>query len=342
MPDSLLTLLIAALFAGIVAAIVWPEKGIGAQWQRNRRLTARVRSEDALKHIHQSDLDGRWATVASLAGALQISMDDSAELLSHLQADGMVELQGGDIALTPQGRDTALHIVRAHRLWERHLADETGYDAAEWHARAESAEHALTPEEIDALATRLGNPTHDPHGDPIPGAGGTFIAHDSIPLTVLAIDTPGRIVHIEDEPDIVYAQLVAEGLHPGQPVRVVEATPQRVRFWANGDEHVLAPMLAANISVVSLATAEEMVHADGTLADLELGDSAEVVGIKRSCRGSERRRFLDLGIVPGTIISAELRSPGGEPTAYNIRGALIALRTEQATRISVNYRKAEG
>ena len=99
-------------------------------------------AEDALKHIHQGDLDGRHATVASLAGALQISMDAAAELLAQLQTDGMVEMHGGDIALTPQGRDTALHIVRAHRLWERHLADETGYDAAEWHTRAESAEHA--------------------------------------------------------------------------------------------------------------------------------------------------------------------------------------------------------
>ena len=160
-----------------------------------------------------------------------------------------------------------------------------------------------------------------------------------MPLTALAVDTPGRIVHVEDEPDVVYAQLVAEGLHPGQPVRVVEVTPQRVRFWANGDEHVLAPMLAANISVVPLAVPDETVHADGTLADLALGAAAEVVGISRSCRGSERRRFLDLGIVPGTVVSAELRSPGGEPTAYNIRGALIALRREQAERINVNFQK---
>ncbi|MCO5183354.1 MAG: DtxR family transcriptional regulator [Anaerolineae bacterium] len=339
MSDSFLTLLGAILIAGVIVLVMWPGKGLWARWQRSRQLTKRVLAEDALKHIHQGDLDGRHATVASLAGALQISMDAAAELLAQLQTDGMVEMHGGDIALTPQGRDTALHIVRAHRLWERHLADETGYDAAEWHARAESAEHALTPEEIDQLAARLGNPTHDPHGDPIPGARGTFIAHDSVPLPALAVDTPGRIVHVEDEPDVVYAQLVAEGLHPGQPVRVVEVTPQRVRFWANGDEHVLAPMLAANISVVPLAVPDETVHADGTLADLALGAAAEVVGISRSCRGSERRRFLDLGIVPGTVVSAELRSPGGEPTAYNIRGALIALRREQAERINVNFQK---
>lgn len=341
MPNPALTLLLASLITVVLAVFLWPSRGLLTRWQRMRQLTARVRGEDALKHLYQSSLDGRRATVASLAGALQISLDDSAELLTHLQTDGMVTLQNGDITLTPQGSDTALHIIRAHRLWERHLADETGYEAAEWHARAESAEHVLTPEETDKLAARLGNPTHDPHGDPIPSAGGTFIAHDSIPLTALALDTPGRIVHVEDEPDVIYAQLVAEGVHPGQPVRVVEATPERVRFWANGNEHVLAPLLASNISVAPLAAPEETVQADGTLATLQLGASAEVVGISRRCRGSERRRFLDLGIVPGTVVSAELRSPGGEPTAYNIRGALIALRTDQAERINVNYLKDE-
>ena len=251
MSNPLLTLLIATLLVVAIVVIIWPNTGMWARWQRNRSLTARIRSEDALKHIHQTDLDGRRATVATLAGALQISMDASAELLTQLQTDGMVELHGGDIALTPQGRDTALHIVRAHRLWEPHLADETGYDAAEWHALAESAEHALTPEQTDELAARLGNPTHDPHGDPIPGARGTFIAHDSVPLTALAIDKPGRIVHIEDEPDVIYAQLVAEGLHPGQPVRIIEATAQRVRFWATPEsEAVWKELVRADVDLI--------------------------------------------------------------------------------------------
>ena len=71
------------------------------------------------------------------------------------------------------------------------------------------------------------------------------------------------------------------------------------------------------------------------LTCLAPGDAAEVVGISRACRGPERRRFMDLGILPGTQIRAEMRSPGGDPTAYIIRGALIALRREQSDLIKV-------
>ncbi|RME45954.1 MAG: ferrous iron transport protein A [Caldilineae bacterium] len=55
----------------------------------------------------------------------------------------------------------------------------------------------------------------------------------------------------------------------------------------------------------------------------------------RACRGAERRRLMDLGILPGTLIRAEMVSPSGDPTAYRIRGALIALRKEQADRIYI-------
>jgi DtxR family transcriptional regulator, Mn-dependent transcriptional regulator len=60
-----------------------------------------------------------------------------------------------------------------------------------------------------------------------------------------------------------------------------------------------------------------------------------VAGLSPACRGAERRRFLDLGILPGTPVTATLRSPSGDPTAYLIRGALIALRREQAALVRV-------
>lgn len=70
-----------------------------------------------------------------------------------------------------------------------------------------------------------------------------------------------------------------------------------------------------------------------TLADLRPGETAEVVAVYSS--GAERRRLLDLGIVPGTRITAELASPLNDPVAYRVRGALIALRRSQAAQIEV-------
>ncbi len=70
-----------------------------------------------------------------------------------------------------------------------------------------------------------------------------------------------------------------------------------------------------------------------TLDTLALGETCVVVRLDST--GAERDRMMDLGILPGTRITAEMRAPLGEPTAYRIRGALVALRPEQARLIHV-------
>ncbi len=98
---------------------------------------------------------------------------------------GLIASSNGDFVLTPAGQESALHIIRAHRLWERYLADETGFSEAEWHAQAEFLEHELEPSDVNALSAQLGNPLHDPHGDPIPTAGGDLVTHGGMPLPAL-------------------------------------------------------------------------------------------------------------------------------------------------------------
>jgi DtxR family Mn-dependent transcriptional regulator len=336
MPDPLISLLVAALVTAAGVLVFWPEKGLYWRWQQARRLTGRVLIEDALKHIHESEMAGRRATVQSLAGALQVTPDRVAGLLPQMEARDLLQVEGDRYRLTPQGRDYALHIIRAHRLWERYLAEHSGYAVDEWHDQAHRQEHLLSPEEVEALALRLNNPTYDPHGDPIPDAEGRMGALRGQPLTALGSDQVARIVHLEDEPPAVYAQLVAQGLHPGMEVRLLESGPQRLRFWADGDEQVLAPVVAANVTVVPLP-GQDLAEpaATGRLSDLKPGEQAVVVGLAPACRGSERRRFLDLGILPGTAIEAEMISPSGDPTAYRVRGALLALRREQADYVQI-------
>jgi DtxR family Mn-dependent transcriptional regulator len=275
--------------------------------------------------------------VDSLAGAIQISADDAVALLNRLQEHQLVLMEDGGFGLTPKGHAYALHIIRAHRLWERYLADETGYASEDWHDQADLAEHSLSPAMVEALADELGNPTHDPHGDPIPDESGQMVPHGGQPLTTAQLDAPVRIVHLEDEPEAVFAQLVAEGLSPGMEVRVLERTTDRLRFWANGDEHILAPIVAANISVAPIAPSPQPAEAPDSVAlsSLKPGEKGQVIAISRASRGSERRRFLDLGVLPGTVVEAELVGPGGDPTGYRIRDTLIAFRREQAGMIRV-------
>ncbi|MBK5107283.1 MAG: metal-dependent transcriptional regulator, partial [Anaerolineales bacterium] len=229
-----------------------------------------------------------------------------------------------------------LRIIRAHRLWEEYLAEHTGFSEAEWHDQAEKYEHLLSAEETKDLAQQLGNPVYDPHGDPIPGPSGQFKHHSGQPLNAMDLETPLRIVHIEDEPEDIYAQLVAEGITPGMFARLVENSPHRVRFWIGDEEHLLAPIVAANISVVPIPEQKiEQLQLGIPLNNLNPGEQGRVVALSPRLRGADRRRMMDLGILPGTTIEVEMTSPSGDPTAYKVRGALIALRKEQAQLIRV-------
>lgn len=336
MPHPLLALSLAFGLAGLLAWLLWPRRGLLARWRDARFRTEQILREDALKHLHRCQMTGQRVTLEGLAGALAVGGDRAGEILRDLGERGLVRHGPEGIELTARGRESALHIVRAHRLWERYLAEATGFHETEWHQRAERREHLMTSDEMDSLAAELGHPTHDPHGDPIPTSSGELVGHRGVPLPQAEVDVPLQIVHLEDEPDAVYAQLVAEGLHVGQVVRVIDKDERRLRFWAGDDQHLLAPIVADNVSVVERPeTVEEVIEEGSRLADLRLGERAEVLSISPACRGPERRRLLDLGLLPGTEVKVELVSPNGDPKAYRIRGAVIALRGEQADWIRV-------
>jgi DtxR family transcriptional regulator, Mn-dependent transcriptional regulator len=328
-------ILILAVLA-VCAALFLPRYGVVAWWRRARGLAARSQREDVLKHILKYEAAGRRPTLDSIAGALEIRAGRAAVLLQDLEQHGMVSFEEGALRLKPSGREMALHVVRAHRLWESYLAEQTGVAEEEWHQRAERQEHLLSPRDTDALASRLGHPTRDPHGDEIPQPNGDLPAERGQPLHAAAENTPVLITHIEDEPKTVYAQLCAEGLRAGMRAYVIEKSAHRIRFWADGNEHVLAPVLANNISVVpSPELAIKDLAEEQFLSQLCPGQTGKVLGLTPACRGAERRRLLDLGFVSGTPVDVEMVSPAGDPTAYRVRGTVVALRREQAGLIRV-------
>jgi DtxR family Mn-dependent transcriptional regulator len=159
-----------------------------------------------------------------------------------------------------------------------------------------------------------------------------------VALTALEAGQRGTVLHLEDEPREVYERLIAAGLAPLMDIEVIEVSPTHVRFTADGSELTLEPVVATNITVNPLAVGEGLAARPETLVQLEPGESAEVVRISPACRGAQRRRLLDLGVVPGTIVTAELEGALSDPIAYRIRGALIALRKSQADWIYVTRR----
>jgi len=337
MVDPLTALVVASVLLVLPIVLFWPGWGLAWRWRRGLAASDRIRVEDALKHLWDGEYRQLPVTLESLAGALGLGGREAAELVERLGRLDLVRHDARGLHLTTEGSRHALRVVRIHRLWERYLADETGLDAREWHSRAERKEHHTTDEQADALAATLGNPRFDPHGDPIPMPSGEVPPFQGTPLTQLAPDEVGAIVHIEDEPEAVFAQIAATGLVPGMRVRVLERSSQRIRLAAETEEVVVAPVVAANITVLPIEAPVDA-RPMTPLSALGPGEQGEVIALATSCRGVQRRRLLDLGLVPGTVVTHELRGPSGDPTAYRIRGALIALRREQADQIYVQKR----
>lgn len=336
MPNPLLLILIAAGVIGMALVLFWPVSGLVPRWRALRRVSNRVLHEHTLKQIKKMIHAGQRPTLLSIAGAIGVDRNQAMNALNDLEGRGLLVNEGESVRLTPDGEAMALNIIRAHRLWEHYLAERTGFEESEWHLLADEVEHTLTPDQIDELAKELGHPVYDPHGDPIPTKDGEVLELVGEPLSRLAVNTVGRIVNVSDEPETVAAQIIAEGLIPGMVLRVTESDAQRVRFWVGDEEHVLAPIVAASIAVVLIEPEVQEEETRGQpLHLLKVGEKGKVVMLSPRIRGVERRRMMDLGILPGTVISPEFISPGGDPTAYRIRDALIAIRGDQAQWIRV-------
>lgn len=336
MITPLIALLLGLLGTMLTGWFFWPKSGLNAKWKRASINTKRVHLEDALKHLYDCEYKNTSASLNSIAGNLNISGDQAARLIARLESMGLITSTTKQLELTDVGRSYALRVIRVHRVWERYLADETSVGEMEWHNDADYKEHVMTIEEANELAASIGNPVFDPHGDPIPTASGELPAPSGILLNDLEAGQFARVIHLEDEPQTIYAQLIALGMYPGMLIRMNNKSAEKVIFIANGEERVLAPIFANNVTVDIIPEKEDIIEDNlRRLTDLKIDEQAEVVRISAACRGQQRRRLMDFGIVPGTIIMPELRSAGGDPTAYRILGTTIALRQEHARYIFV-------
>lgn len=319
----------------LIAAIFIPRVGLLAIFKTYRAARERELVEDALKHLLDREQHGRQASPESLAGTLNLQRGRITRLIEDMETQGLLESRGSDVHLTTQGERWALHVVRAHRLWERYLTDEARMPLGKIHGESERREHSLTEAQLNDLDAALGHPTRDPHGDPIPTREGTLLKAEGIPLTAWQAEGPVRIVHLEDEPALAFEQILAAGLRLGQTIRILDRNPQRYLLSDGETEFRLAPAVAANVSVAALPESETAKANAMPLAELTYDQRAEIVVLDEAVQGFTRRRFLDLGLTPGTVIYPELQNFFGDPRAYRVRGTLIALRKDQAAQIWV-------
>ena len=319
----------------LIAAIFIPRVGLLAIFKTYRAARERELVEDALKHLLDREQHGRQASPESLAGTLNLQRGRITRLIEGMETQGLLESRGANLHLTTQGERWALHVVRAHRLWERYLTDEARMPLGKIHGESERREHSLTEAQLDDLEAALGHPTRDPHGDPIPTREGTLLKAEGMPLTAWQAEGPVRIVHLEDEPALAFEQILAAGLRLGQTIRILDKNPQRYLLTDGETEFRLAPTVAANVSVAPLPESEVAKASAIPLAELTYDQRAEIVVLDEAVQGFTRRRFLDLGLTPGTVVYPELQNFFGDPRAYRVRGTLIALRKDQAAQIWV-------
>ncbi|TDD14347.1 metal-dependent transcriptional regulator [Kribbella turkmenica] len=160
-------------------------------------------------------------TVGGLASRLGLSPSAVSESVRKLTERGLLShARYGAIDLTPEGRRIALAMVRKHRLIETFLVQYLGYTWDEVHEEAEILEHAVSDTFVDRLAVRLGEPDHDPHGDPIPRADGTLPADDQFRLDTVGEGVRARVARVSDSDPELLRQLDQLGITIGTTLTV--------------------------------------------------------------------------------------------------------------------------
>lgn len=212
--------------------------------------------EDYAKAIFtlQAELGGAGGAVSTTAlaerlGVTPASASGMAKKLGELELVEHKPYKG--VVLTQKGRRVALEVLRHHRLLEAYLASSLGVPWDRVHDEAEVLEHVLS-EELEALiAAKLGHPTHDPHGDPIPSADLELEEEQLACLASLEAGDTGVLVRVSDAEPEMLRYLAERGIAPGDRFEVIERQPfDGPLFVRFGDSvHVLGGELARAMSV---------------------------------------------------------------------------------------------
>jgi DtxR family Mn-dependent transcriptional regulator len=221
----------------------------------NEDMTISSAIEDYAKAIYalQTRSAGAAVSTNALAERLGVTAASASAMVKKLDGLGLVSHQPyRGVQLTPAGVKVALEVLRHHRLLELFLAEELGVPWDRVHAEAEVLEHVLS-EELEALiAAKLGNPTHDPHGDPIPTTDGRIVESTTESLDTLEAGAAGTFVRISDSDPEMLRYLAARGIKPGDGFEIVDKQPfggpTFARFGA-AEVHVLGGDLARAMRV---------------------------------------------------------------------------------------------
>ena len=209
--------------------------------------------ENYLKTIyHLTTISESGVSTNAIAEMMETKASSVTDMLKKLAEKDLVnykKYQG--VSLTEKGKLTAKMIVRKHRLWEVFLVDKLDFSWDEVDDIAEQLEHIKSEKLINKLDDFLGNPTEDPHGDPIPDANGQIINTEKNLLSELSENQNGICVGVKDTSPEFLKYLDKQEISLGSKIEIMgkESFDLSLKIKLNGRELTISNKIASNLFV---------------------------------------------------------------------------------------------
>ena len=210
-------------------------------------------AENYAKAIYHLQSRGEGAVgTGAVAERLGVTPASASAMLKRLADENLVTYTPyHGVRLTAPGEQLALEVMRHHRLLELFLAEVLGMPWDRVHEEAEVLEHHISEELEELIATKLGDPDRDPHGDPIPSRELDIADDPSLALEEMRAGDEGVFVRISDSDAAMLRYLAERGIHPGARllIRAREPFGGPIRVEVDGTEHVLGGVVVERMRV---------------------------------------------------------------------------------------------
>lgn len=209
--------------------------------------------ENYIKSIYYIGLhSGNSVSTNDIAEKLETKASSVTDMIKKLADKNLVNYQKyKGVKLTLKGKQTALNIVRSHRLWEVFLVEKLNYNWDEVHDLAEQLEHIQSETLIDKLDTFLDFPSHDPHGDPIPDKDGNIELHKNIMLSTVAPGETCTVVGVKDSSTAFLNYLDNANIQLGSTLKIIskEVFDNSIIIENNNTSMSISNLISKNLFV---------------------------------------------------------------------------------------------
>ncbi|WP_040728397.1 metal-dependent transcriptional regulator [Thiomicrorhabdus sp. Kp2] len=212
--------------------------------------------EDYLKIIYKLEDSGsveKGVQTSIIAERLSISQASVSNMIKKLADKNYISYAPYyGVSLTESGRKIALNMIRKHRILEQYLVERLGYSWDEVDEEAEVLEHAISDKLANRMWDDLGQPTHDPHGSPIPSIAGEVTKHNWLPLVEVPLQETVLVKRIKNRSPEELRYLANIGLTTGASLRIKNIAPLNGPLLVEvneGEAHAIDYRLALALQV---------------------------------------------------------------------------------------------